>query len=167
MVGNNGEPVRWNPSTGHPVYQAICDHPGCEVVCVEATYTRGGLFAPQEWVDEWVGKGPQFCDEHAPPPPDVEPDPAETNPVPATVTPAQIRIAALLAYRIQPEELDAIVMSVIENVLPSDDMKKAARVKWEYATVIERGHPLILAVSSQLQKSPEQVDDLFRLAASL
>jgi hypothetical protein len=38
---------------------------------------------------------------------------------------------------------------------------------WEYATVFERNNPIITSATQALNKSTEEVDDLFRLASSL
>lgn len=38
---------------------------------------------------------------------------------------------------------------------------------WEYATEVRRDSPLVLAMASQLDLSPEQIDDLFRAAVQI
>lgn len=38
---------------------------------------------------------------------------------------------------------------------------------WEYATTYERMHPFVIAISTQLNKTPEEVDELFAVAISI
>lgn len=165
MVGFNGEPARYEEATGFPVYVALCDEPGCGRVCVTCTYDRGGIVAPADWIEDKVGRSPQFCEEHAPPPPPPPPEP-----VPQTITPAQVRIASMIVLGLpNAQALDEIVEAVIsapETGL-SDFEKQAARVKWQHATVIERNHPLIAAVALYRRVGPEIIDDVFRIGAIL
>ncbi len=79
----------------------------------------------------------------------------EKPPVPASVTPLQIRKA--LRHVGLKEAVDAMLANVPEEVAE----------EWEYATAIDRHNSTLLAAARGLGMSDEQVDDLFRLAASL
>lgn len=43
----------------------------------------------------------------------------------------------------------------------------AARIEWEFSSTVERNRPLVAAMASALNLSPEQIDDLFKLAITL
>ncbi len=85
----------------------------------------------------------------------VEPEP-KPMPVPAFVGPLQIRRAL---RRIG--EMGA-VKTFMET--SADDETVEA---WEYASEFHRDDPLIASVQVALGKTDEEVDDLFRLAATL
>lgn len=82
-------------------------------------------------------------------------EPVIVTPAPASVTPLQIR-KALRQVGLK-EAVDAMLANVPEEVAE----------EWEYATAIDRDNPTLQAAAQGLQMSEEQVDDLFRLAASL
>lgn len=84
----------------------------------------------------------------------LDPDP-EYIPVPEHVSPLQIRKA--LRQQGLKSAIDQYVATLSEE----------AQEEWEYATQIERRHPLIVAAATLLNKTEAEVDDLFRLAASL
>lgn len=50
--------------------------------------------------------------------------------------------------------------------MPEPD-KSLVETEWEYASTVERGSPWIAAMTSALGLTDEQMDDLFRLAATL
>jgi hypothetical protein len=75
--------------------------------------------------------------------------------VPAHVSPLQMRRALRAAG------LFDAVSSYVET------MADEAREAWEYAVQIERGNALIAAAASVMGKTEAEVDDLFRLAATL
>lgn len=75
--------------------------------------------------------------------------------VPAAVTPRQMRLA-LIAQGMMPQ-VEAYVATLDE----------AATVEWEYATEVARDNALIAAAQTGLSMTDAQVDDLFRLAATL
>ena len=52
------------------------------------------------------------------------------------------------------------------NALPEPD-RSAALIEWEYATRVRRASPLVEALTTALSLTPEQLDDLFNLAATL
>lgn len=76
------------------------------------------------------------------------------NSDPNIISPRQVRLA-LLAQGVDLSELEAS--------LPND----TARVEWEYATEINRHHPLVAALAAQLGYSESDVDALFAAARSL
>lgn len=76
-------------------------------------------------------------------------------PVPTYLTPNQARKALnRLGYR---DAVDAYVATLSRD--EQDD--------WEYATSIHRDNPIIAAGAAALGLSAEQVDDLFRMGATL
>lgn len=161
MAANPNNPITL--PDGRTAYEAVCDV--CGKLCVQ--WVPDPLSIPTtEKIYDMVGRTPQLCDEHAPP--RTEEPPAA--PIPDTITPAQVRIAAMIVLGLpSPEALDQIVEGVINSPEAglSDFERQAARVKWQHATVIERGHPLIQAVAVYLGVSSEVIDDVFRIGATL
>lgn len=82
-------------------------------------------------------------------------DPPAPPPVPSGVTPRQARMALTqVGLRAQVEQAVAAA---------SQDVKDT----WEFSVQVERDNPVLAALARQLNLTPEQVDDLFRLAATL
>lgn len=77
------------------------------------------------------------------------------NPVPRSVSPLQMRKALRL------QNLRASVDAYLE------DADEEVREDWEYATQIERSNALLIAAAQALGKTEADLDDLFRLAATL
>lgn len=152
MAANPNNPVR--PG----VYQGVCDV--CGAVCVEWSTDPQGPAPDAEMVYDRVGRSPQRCQDH---PLDPEPPP---EPVPAFITPAQLRIAARRVLGIDRATLEGTVASIIAGI--EDPAARAdAQDKWDLATVIERGHPLIGVVQKAFGKTDAEVDEMFRVGASL
>lgn len=82
-------------------------------------------------------------------------DDIPAKPVPDRVTPRQIRLALTAAG----------LRTTVEQAVAAgnQDLKDW----WEYALDIERNNALIVSMSEQLGMTSEQVDDLFKLAATL
>lgn len=80
-------------------------------------------------------------------------------PVPEVVSMRQARLALLAAGLLAT--VDAAIGS-----LPSP-AREAAQIEWEYAAQVARDSALIVGLMPALGMSAEQIDDLFRLAASL
>jgi hypothetical protein len=80
---------------------------------------------------------------------------ASVPPVPESVSPLQMRRALRVAG------LRATVDAFVAQ--QSEEVQEA----WEYATIIMRTDPMITAGMTALGLTAQQVDDLFRLAASL
>jgi hypothetical protein len=83
------------------------------------------------------------------------PDPFVAPPVELSVTPRQARLALL-----QAGLLDQVQAAV-------DAAGGATKITWEYALEIKRTDPMITAIGSALNLAPEQIDNLFQLAATL
>lgn len=81
--------------------------------------------------------------------------PVPPAPVPQSVTPLQIRLALTqLGLR---AAVDAAVLAA----------DPGTRDAWEYALEIRRDNPLLAAFAAALGKTPEEVDEIFRIAARL
>ena len=80
-------------------------------------------------------------------------------PVPASVTMRQARLALL----------NAGLLGLVDAAIASmpGPQKEAALIEWEYAATVERGSALIDQLAPALGLSSEQMDALFRAAASL
>lgn len=76
--------------------------------------------------------------------------------VPPSVTPLQMR-KALRHVGLKPS-VDAYIASLGDS---------EAVEEWEYALAIERGNPVLDNAATLLGMTSDQVDDLFRLAATL
>ena len=76
-------------------------------------------------------------------------------PVPQQVTRRQAKLAML----------GAGILSQVEAAVSQADA--ASQIEWAEAQAFERNHPLIASLASQLGLPEEQVDDLFRKAATL
>ena len=76
-----------------------------------------------------------------------------TEPVPQQVTMRQARL----------ELLERGLLDDVEAAIAAAG--RAAQIEWEYATTVERGHPVIAAVQQQQGLSDADMDDLFREAA--
>lgn len=79
--------------------------------------------------------------------------------VPQSVTMRQARLA-LLAAELLPNVTTAI------NALASPQ-KEAAQIEWEYSQTVERTRGFVLLLGAALGLTNEQLDDLFRQAATL
>lgn len=76
------------------------------------------------------------------------------------VTPRQIRQALILSGISMQQIEDAL------NTLP-EPQKSLAKTEWEYSIAFQRQRPLVLAVGQMLGWTSQQLDDLWRLAATL
>lgn len=83
------------------------------------------------------------------------PPPPQPAPVPEAVTPVQFRRALR-----QAGLYDAVTAYVATQDADTQDA-------WEYAVTIPRSDALVARAAAGLGQSDEQVDDLFRLAATL
>lgn len=80
-------------------------------------------------------------------------------PVPAMVTMRQARLALL-----QNGMLTQVNTAVANMPGAAGD---AARIEWEFSSTVERNRPLVQSVPGALGLTESQLDDLFRLAATL
>lgn len=76
------------------------------------------------------------------------------------VTPRQIRQAMVLSGLTMQQIEDAL------NALP-EPSRSMAKIEWEYSIAFKRDRPFVAAVGQILGWTGQQVDDLWRLAASL
>lgn len=90
------------------------------------------------------------------PTPTPVPEPEQEIPaVPETITALQARLV-----------LDSMgALDAVEAFI--DKAGGPAKIVWEYATVIERNSPLVEGAAAALGMTSEQMDDLFRAAATL
>ena len=79
--------------------------------------------------------------------------------VPQDVSLWQFRAAVALAGL--KDAVDAAI-----SALP-DQQKIVATQKWEYGNTVRRNHQMITTLSAALGLTPEQVDNIFKTAASL
>lgn len=75
--------------------------------------------------------------------------------VPQVVSARQLKLALLAA-----DKLDDV-----ESFVSAAD--RAVEISWEYATEFQRTHPLLIQMAAQFGMGDEDIDDIFRAAASL
>lgn len=86
--------------------------------------------------------------------------PPPQNTVPLSVTPRQIR-TALVLNGVNLSNIDNII-----NSLPEPD-RSIAKIAWEYSVEVERYNPLLVQLAPAMGLTPEQLDQIFILAATL
>lgn len=79
--------------------------------------------------------------------------------IPTTVTMRQARLALLQSG------LLATVNNAVATMLGAEG--DAARIEWEFSSMVERNRPLVQSLSASLGLTSAQLDDLFVLAATL
>lgn len=87
--------------------------------------------------------------------PDIHPMPVEPEPIPQVVSPRQMKLAML----------GAGLLDSVETFVASQD--KTVQISWEYATEYVRSDPLLNQMAAAFNMTSDQVDDLFRSAATL
>jgi len=89
------------------------------------------------------------------------PEPAAPAPslVPVSVSMRQARLALLQAGLLGQVSTAIAALPGIEG--------DAARIEWEFSPTVARDWPLALAITTAIGLSGSQVDELFRLAATL
>lgn len=87
----------------------------------------------------------------------LRPKPATS--VPAIVTMRQARLALLQSGMLTQ------VNDAVSNMPGAQG--DAARIEWEFSSTVERNRPLVQALGAALGLTDAQLDDLFRLAATL
>lgn len=80
--------------------------------------------------------------------------------VPIEITARQLRLALIMA---------GINLTMIDNAINSlpEPSKSIAQISWGYAATFQRDHELLVALSSQLSITEEQLDDIFITAKNL
>lgn len=98
----------------------------------------------------------------------------QPNPVPASVTRRQLLIALAQMEIITGEEalaaaktgaVPTAVQAVFDNMQPADNL--AAEITWASMSVAERSNPLVAALAQANGMTDAEIDDFFRLAASI
>ena len=92
--------------------------------------------------------------------PDFEPPEWDAPQVPDTVTMRQGRLALLAAGY-----LDSVTAAI--DSIPDPEQKQAAKIEWEYATVIDRNSVLTKTIQHVIGMTDGEVDALFIKAATL
>lgn len=96
------------------------------------------------------------------------------EPVPSSISRRQLLLALTQMEMIDGEEalaaaqtgaVPAAVQAVFDNMQPAD--KLAAQITWASMSVAERDNPLVAALAQANDMSSDEIDDFFRLAASL
>lgn len=88
-----------------------------------------------------------------------DPDAVLPDPVPEVVTMRQARLALLQSG------LLATVQSAVDAMPGAEG--DAARIEWEFSSTVERNRPLVQSLGAALSLTEAQLDDLFRIAATL
>lgn len=88
------------------------------------------------------------------------------SPVPDAASPATIRVALRRLHGVTNAALDATVGTVLASI-PDAGERDDAETLWMYSVSIRRDHPLVAAVGAALNLTPDQVDDVFRAAATV
>lgn len=89
----------------------------------------------------------------------VIPAPVPPEPVPTEVTMRQARLALLGAGLLT--NVDAAI-----NAMP-EPAKSAARIEWDYSSAVQRHNGFVQQLGPALGLTDAQIDDLFRVAATL
>lgn len=88
-----------------------------------------------------------------------DPDAVLADPVPEVVSMRQARLALLKSG------LLATVQSAVDSMPGAEG--DAARIEWEFSSTVERNRPLVQSLGAALSLTEAQLDDLFRIAATL
>lgn len=85
--------------------------------------------------------------------------------IPSVVTMRQGRLAML-----QTPYGETTLLAMVDSTLAAIEdpiQRQAAQIDWEFAAEINRNFPLVQQLSSALNLTEEQLDDLFKLASTL
>jgi hypothetical protein len=83
------------------------------------------------------------------------------DPAPTIISPRQAR-RQLRNWGIAKAQIQDFFAQITD-----EDARESAEEDWEYATEIHRDNPLIVAFGQHLGKSPQEMDEFFRQAATL
>lgn len=92
--------------------------------------------------------------------------PDSPTPIPETASPATIRVALRRLHGVTNAALDATVGAVL-SAIPDPGERDDAETLWLYSVSIRRDHPLVAAVGAALNLTADQVDEVFRVAATI
>ena len=90
----------------------------------------------------------------------------DTSPPPESASPATIRVALRRLHGVTNATLDATVAAVLASIQDPGE-RDDAETLWIYSVSIRRDHPLVAAVGVALNLTSAQVDDVFRVAATI
>lgn len=93
-------------------------------------------------------------------------DDGQPLPVPDAASPATIRVALRRLHGVTNAALDATVQAVLAGIA-DPGARDDAETLWMYSVSIRRDHPLVAAVGAALNLTPDQVDEVFRVAATV
>jgi hypothetical protein len=93
-------------------------------------------------------------------------DDGQPMPVVEAASPATIRVALRRLHGVTNAALDATVGAVLAGIADPGE-RDDAETLWLYSVSIRRDHPLVAAVGAALNLTPAEVDDVFRLAATI
>lgn len=96
-------------------------------------------------------------------PGDAFADDTFTPPAPAVVVPAEVTMRQARLALLGAGLLDDIETAI--NAM-SEPAKSAARIEWDYSNTLRRDHPLVATLGAGLGLTGEQLDALFRAAAT-
>lgn len=112
----------------------------------------GWLFLNEAQFVEWRKNNP------VPPPPPA--------PVPQSVGSGQIRAAMIVSgYAANDDALSTTIETILSGI-PDVAQRAVAITLWRNASEFRRNHPFLGAVKAALSKTDEDIDNLFRLAAT-
>jgi len=80
---------------------------------------------------------------------------------PTTCTPRQLRLA-LIQSQISLSAVQGFIDGIQDPI-----QKEMAIVEWEYALEINKAHPLVQAIATNLNLTGEEIDDIFAFAVTL
>ena len=83
---------------------------------------------------------------------------------PATAAPSVISMRQARRALLQSGLLSQVDNAIAAMTGTEGD---AARIDWQFAQTVDRSHPLVAAMTTQLNLTAQQLDDLFTLGASL
>ena len=84
--------------------------------------------------------------------------------LPAPVVPAEVTMRQARLALLQAGKLAAVNAAVAAMPGAAGD---TARIEWEFSSTVERHRPLVEALGASLGMTADQLDDLFRTAATL
>lgn len=85
---------------------------------------------------------------------------AAPQPVPASVTMRQMRL-----WLLQADKLTLVEAAIL--AIPDTALRQAAKIDWEYATIIERARPLTTSLAQAIGMTPAELDQAFREAEQI
>ena len=98
------------------------------------------------------------------PQPEPEPEPPPPPPPPPVVIPQSVTMRQARLALLQSGMLTQVNTAVANMPGAAGD---AARIEWEFSSTVERNRPLVQSLTGALGLTESQLDDLFRLAATL